>query len=29
MLMSDALRTDELQVWFVVEHPVDVPTVRI
>jgi starvation-inducible DNA-binding protein len=29
MLMSDVLRTNELQVWFVAEHLVDVPAVRI
>jgi starvation-inducible DNA-binding protein len=29
LLMSDVLRTNELQVWFVAEHLVDVPVVRI
>ena len=29
MLMGDVLRTNELQVWFVSEHLVDVPVVRI
>jgi starvation-inducible DNA-binding protein len=29
MLMSDVLRTNELQVWFVAEHLVDVPVVRV
>ena len=28
MLMSDVLRTNQMQVWFVGEHLVDVPTVR-
>jgi len=28
LLVSDVLRTNELQVWFVAEHVVDVPTVR-
>ena len=29
LLMSDVLRTNEMQVWFVAEHLVDVPAVRI
>jgi starvation-inducible DNA-binding protein len=29
LLMSDVLRTNELQVWFIAEHLVDVPVVRI
>jgi len=29
LLMSDVLRTHELQVWFVAEHLVDVPVVRV
>ena len=29
ILMSDVLRTNELQVWFVAEHLVDVPVVRV
>jgi starvation-inducible DNA-binding protein len=29
MLMGDVLRTNEMQVWFVAEHLVDVPAVRI
>ena len=29
LLMSDMLRTNELQVWFVAEHLVDVPVVRV
>jgi starvation-inducible DNA-binding protein len=29
MLMGDRLRTNELQVWFVAEHLVGVPAVRI
>jgi starvation-inducible DNA-binding protein len=29
MLLGDVLRTNELQVWFVAEHLVDVPAVRI
>jgi starvation-inducible DNA-binding protein len=29
LLMSDVLRANELQVWFVAEHLVDVPAVRI
>jgi starvation-inducible DNA-binding protein len=29
LLMSDVLRTNELQVWFVAEHLVNVPVVRI
>jgi starvation-inducible DNA-binding protein len=29
LLVSDVLRTNELQVWFVAEHLVDVPVVRI
>lgn len=28
LLMSDVLRTSELQVWFIAEHLVDVPAVR-
>ena len=28
LLMGDVLRTNELQVWFVAEHVVDLPTVR-
>jgi starvation-inducible DNA-binding protein len=28
LLVSDVLRTNELQVWFVAEHVVDVPSVR-
>jgi starvation-inducible DNA-binding protein len=28
LLMSDVLRTNELQVWFVAEHVVDTPSVR-
>ena len=28
LLMSDVLRTNELQVWFVAEHLVDTPLVR-
>jgi starvation-inducible DNA-binding protein len=28
MLMSDVLRTNQMQVWFVGEHLVDTPTVR-
>lgn len=28
-LLSDVLRTNELQVWFVAEHLVDVPVVRV
>jgi starvation-inducible DNA-binding protein len=28
LLMSDVLRTNELQVWFVAEHVVDTPLVR-
>ena len=28
LLMSDVLRTNELQVWFVSEHLVDTPLVR-
>jgi starvation-inducible DNA-binding protein len=28
LLMSDVLRTNEIQVWFVAEHLVDVPAVR-
>jgi starvation-inducible DNA-binding protein len=28
LLMSDVLRTNELQVWFIAEHLVDVPVVR-
>jgi starvation-inducible DNA-binding protein len=29
LLMSDVLRTNELQVWFIAEHLVDVPVVRV
>jgi len=29
MLLGDVLRTNERQVWFVAEHLVDVPAVRI
>jgi len=29
LLMSDVLRTNELQVWFVAEHLVNVPVVRV
>jgi len=29
MLMSDVLRTNELQVWFISEHLVDIPVVRV
>ena len=28
LLMSDVLRTNELQTWFIVEHLVDTPMVR-
>ena len=28
LLMSDVLRTNELQVWFIAEHLVDVPLVE-
>lgn len=28
LLMSDVLRTNELQTWFIVEHLVDTPIVR-
>jgi starvation-inducible DNA-binding protein len=28
ILMSDVLRTNELQVWFIAEHLVDTPVVR-
>ena len=28
MLMSDVLRRNELQVWFIAEHVVDVPLVE-
>jgi len=28
LLVSDVIRRNELQVWFVAEHVVDVPTVR-
>ena len=28
LLMSDVLRTNELQVWFVAEHVVDTPLVK-
>jgi starvation-inducible DNA-binding protein len=27
--MSDVLRTNEIQVWFIAEHLVDVPLVRV
>jgi starvation-inducible DNA-binding protein len=29
LLMSDVLRTNELQVWFIAEHLVDVPVVKV
>ncbi len=29
LLMGDVLRTNELQVWFVAEHLVDIPVVRV
>jgi starvation-inducible DNA-binding protein len=29
LLVSDVIRTNELQVWFVAEHLVDVPVVRV
>ena len=29
LLMSDVLRTNELQVWFIAEHLVDVPVIRV
>ena len=29
LLMSDVLRANELQVWFIAEHLVDVPVVRV
>jgi starvation-inducible DNA-binding protein len=29
MLMSDVLRTNELQVWFIAEHLVNVPVVQL
>jgi starvation-inducible DNA-binding protein len=29
LLMSDVLRTNEIQVWFIAEHLVDVPLVRV
>ena len=29
LLMSDVLRTNELQVWFIAEHLVDVPLVNV
>jgi starvation-inducible DNA-binding protein len=29
LLMSDVLRTNELQVWFIAEHLVDIPVVRV
>lgn len=29
LLMSDVLRTNEIQVWFIAEHLVDVPVVRV
>jgi starvation-inducible DNA-binding protein len=28
LLISDVIRTNELQVWFLAEHLVDVPLVR-
>jgi starvation-inducible DNA-binding protein len=28
LLVSDVIRTNELQVWFVAEHVVDTPVVR-
>jgi starvation-inducible DNA-binding protein len=28
LLVSDVMRRNELQVWFMAEHVVDVPTVR-
>ena len=28
LLISDVMRRNELQVWFLAEHVVDVPTVR-
>jgi starvation-inducible DNA-binding protein len=28
LLVSDVIRTNELQVWFIAEHLVDVPVVR-
>ena len=28
LLVSDVIRTNEMQVWFVAEHVVDVPLVR-
>ena len=29
LLMSDVLRTNELQTWFIAEHLVDIPLVRV
>jgi starvation-inducible DNA-binding protein len=29
LLMSDVLRTNEIQVWFIAEHLVDIPLVRV
>ena len=29
LLVSDVIRTNELQVWFLAEHAVDVPIVRV
>ena len=29
LLMSEVLRTNELQVWFIAEHLVDIPLVRV
>ena len=29
LLVSDVIRTNELQVWFVAEHVVDTPVVRV
>jgi starvation-inducible DNA-binding protein len=29
LLMSDVLRTNEIQVWFIAEHLVDLPLVRV
>jgi starvation-inducible DNA-binding protein len=28
LLVSDVIRTNELQVWFLAEHVVDIPVVR-
>ena len=28
LLVSDVIRTNELQVWFLAEHVVDIPAVR-